>query len=95
MVQRALSAPVQAALSATPGLEHGGMLLVDESADRKAGAATAGAGRQRNGRLGSVQLRQGGTVLAYANVAAGVWSWVDGELFVPAGWFAPERAAQR
>jgi SRSO17 transposase len=92
---RALIAQVQAEISATPGLEHGGMLLLDESADRKAGDVTAGAGRQRNGRLGSVQLSQVGTFLAYANTDAGVWTWVDGELFVPQGWFAPEQARRR
>ena len=69
---RALIAQVQAEISATPGLEHGGMLLLDESADRKAGESTVGAGRQRNGRLGSIQLSQVGTFVAYANVAAGV-----------------------
>ena len=92
---RALIAQVQAEISATPGLEHGAMLLLDERADRKAGDIAAGAGRQRNGRLGSVQLSQVGTFLAYANTDAGLWTWVDGELCVPEGWFAPEQAARR
>lgn len=92
---RRIIAQVQAEISATPGLEQGGMLLLDESADRKAGGVTVGAGRQRNGRLGSVQLSQVGTFLAYANAEAGVWTWVDGELFVPQGWFAPEQAGRR
>jgi SRSO17 transposase len=92
---RRIIAQVQAEISARPGLEHGGMLLLDESADRKAGETAAGAGRQRNGRLGSIQLSQGGTCLAYVNREAGVWTWADGELFGPEGWFAPERAARR
>jgi hypothetical protein len=45
-------ARVQEEIRTTPGLEHGGMLLLDESADRKAGTVIAGAGRQRKGRVG-------------------------------------------
>jgi SRSO17 transposase len=86
---------VQEEIRATPGLEHGGMLLLDESADRKAGTTAAGAGRQRNGRLGSVQLSQVGTFLAYVHTEAGVWTWVDGELFLPQDWFTSQREAHR
>ena len=65
------------------------MLLLDESADEKAGGASAGAGRQYNGRLGKVEMSQVGVFLAYANlhVEPGLWSWVDGELFLPEAWF--------
>src|SRR5918992_2468300 len=45
---------VQAELAATPVLHHGAMLIVDESADAKAGLHSAGAARQWNGRLGKV-----------------------------------------
>jgi SRSO17 transposase len=91
----AVIARVQEEIRATPGPERGGMLLLDESADCKAGTVTAGAGRQRNGRLGSVQLSQVGTFLAYVHVEAGVWTWVDGELFIPQDWFTPQRGAHR
>jgi SRSO17 transposase len=33
--------------------------------------------------------------LAYANVAAGLWTLVDGELFLPQDWLTPAYAAQR
>jgi SRSO17 transposase len=92
---RAVIARVQEEIRTTPGLERGGMLLLDESADRKAGTVTAGAGRQRNGRLGSGQLSQVGTFLAYVHMEAGVWTWVDGELFLPQDWFTPQREAHR
>jgi hypothetical protein len=38
---------VQCEISATPALQHGGVLLPDESPDEKAGAQSAGAGRQQ------------------------------------------------
>jgi SRSO17 transposase len=34
-------------------------------------------------------------LLALANEAARLWSWIEGALFGPARWFAPERAKQR
>jgi SRSO17 transposase len=36
-----------------------------------------------------------GTFLAYAHVEAGVWTWVDGELFIPQDWFTPQRETHR
>lgn len=88
---------IQAEVAATAGLQQGGVLILDESADEKAGAKSAGAGRQYNGRLGKVEMSQVGTFLAYANISgpAPVWTWVDGELFLPESWFAPEMAAER
>ncbi len=53
---------VQVEIAATPGLEQGGVLILDES---------AGSGRQYNGRLGKVDMSQVGTFLAYAN--GSVW----------------------
>ena len=92
-------AQVQQEIAGKPELARGGMLLLDESADEKAGEQTAGAGRQYNGRLGKVDLSQVGTFLAYSNVSpampAPVWTWVDGELFLPERWFAPELAKER
>ena len=84
---------VQAEIAATLGLEQGGVLILDESADAKAGEKSAGAGRQYNGRLGKVDMSQVGTFLAYAN--GSVWTWVDGELYLPKHWFTPEMAELR
>lgn len=58
---------VQEELKATPELIAGGVLLIDESADEKAGAKSAGAGRQYNGRLGKVEMSQVAVLLSYLN----------------------------
>jgi SRSO17 transposase len=84
---------VQEEIAATPGLPAGGVLILDESADEKASAQTAGAGRQQNGRLGKVEMSQVGTFLAYAN--GPIWTWVDGELYLPEAWFTREMARER
>jgi SRSO17 transposase len=84
---------VQTELAATPALGAGGVLILDECADEKAGAKSAGAARQYNGRLGKIELSQVGTFLACAN--GSVWTWVDGELFLPPHWFTSELALQR
>ncbi|HJH26108.1 MAG TPA: IS701 family transposase [Methanophagales archaeon] len=84
---------VQVEIAATQGLGQGGVLILDESADAKAGEKSAGAGRQYNGRLGKVDMSQVGTFLAHAN--GSVWTWVDGELYLPKHWFAPEMAELR
>ena len=89
---------VQQEIKDTPGLEQGGVLLLDESADEKAGDKSAGAGRQHNGRLGKVDMSQVGTLLAYANLTypdRPVWAWVDGELYLQKHWFTPEMAELR
>ena len=69
------------------------MLILDESADAKVGEKSAWSGRQYNGRLGKVDMSQVGTFLAYAN--GSVWTWVDGKLYLPKHWFAPENAELR
>ena len=84
---------VQTELAATPAFQHGGMLILDESADAKAGLHSAGAARQWNGRLGKLDVCQVGTFLAFAT--ATLWTWIDGELFLPEHWFAPELTAER
>ena len=84
---------VQREISATPALQHGGVLLLDESSDEKAGAKSAGAGRQHNGRLGKVEMSQTGVFLAFYKEV--VWTWVDGELFLPEYWFTPEMTDER
>jgi len=89
---------VQQEIKATPGMEQGSVLLLDESANEKAGDKSAGAGRQRNGRLGKVDMSQVGTLLAYANSThpdRPVWAWVDGELYLQKHWFTPEMAELR
>lgn len=67
--------------------------VLDESAEAKAGEASVGAGRQHNGRLGKIELSQVGVFLALVTPPANLW--VDGELFVPQAWFAPEQAEHR
>lgn len=75
--------------------EHGGLLIVDETADAKAGEGSAGAARQHNGRLGKVDLCQVATCLSFVHPASGVWTLVDDELFLPEHWFSPEYAELR
>jgi SRSO17 transposase len=84
---------VQTELAATPALQHGGLLILDESADAKAGLHSAGAARQWNGRLGKVDVCQVGVFLAFATDT--LWTWIDGELFLPEPWFAAELADER
>jgi len=90
---------VQQEVRAKPGLSEGGVLILDETADEKAGEASAGASRQYNGRQGKVDQSQVGVFLAYANLTPAVptptWLWVDGELFLPEHWFAEEMAPRR
>ena len=86
-------AQVQAELAATPAFQTGGVLILDESADEKAGIHSAGAGRQYNGRLGKIELSQVGTFLTFAKGA--LWTWIDGELFLPKHWFTPTMARER
>ena len=78
-----------------PLLQTGGIVILDECPDAKAGDHSAGAGRQHNGRLGKVELSQVATCLAYLHPATGTWALVDGELFLPAGWFTRTYAARR
>ncbi len=83
-------------LRETPELaQGGGWLILDESADEKAGEHSAGAGRQHNGRLGKIDLCQVATCLTFAHPALGVWALIDGELFLPEAWFTPASAERR
>jgi len=84
---------VQQEIASTSGLQEGGVLLLDESADEKAGPKSAGAGRQYNGRLGKIEMSQVGVFLAFYKEV--VWTWVDGELFLPEHWFTSEMASER
>jgi SRSO17 transposase len=94
---RKLLERVREEIKATPDLEQGGVLLLDESAD-EAGEKKAGAGRQYNGRLGKVDMSQVGVFLAYANLThpdRRLWTWVDGALYLQEWWFTPEMADLR
>jgi SRSO17 transposase len=95
---RAVMEQVQQEIKSTPNLKRGSVVILDESADQKAGDKSAGAGRQHNGRLGKVDMSQVGTLLAYANLTSPdrpVWAWVDGELYLQEHWFTPEMAQLR
>jgi SRSO17 transposase len=67
--------------------------LLDESPNEKAGDHSAGAGRQHNGRLGKVEMSQVGVFVAFYKER--VWTWVDGELFLPEHWFTAAMAPLR
>ncbi|MGQ0603411.1 MAG: transposase, partial [Anaerolineales bacterium] len=54
--KQAVCEQIQDEIRAHPGLQHGGLLILDESSDETAGEEQAGAGRQHNGRLGKVEL---------------------------------------
>jgi len=84
---------VRQEIAARTELQRGGVRVLDESPVKKAGTKTAGAARQWKGRIGHVDSSQVGTFLAYAN--GPVWTWIDGELFLPEHWFGPELADER
>ena len=84
---------IQAEIKAMPALAHGSTLILDESADEKAGTHNVGASRQYNGRLGKVDVCRVDTCLTYAN--GGLWAMVDGELFLPEEWFGAAFAQRR
>jgi SRSO17 transposase len=84
---------MQAEILATPALAYGSTLILDESADEKAGTHHAGASRQDKGRLGKGDVCRVDTCLTYAN--DGLWAMVDGELFLPEEWFGAAFAQTR
>ena len=89
---------IQAEICEKPQLEQGSILLLDESADEKAGTDNVGASRQYNGRMGKIDICQVGVVLSYVNWKTGpwpIWTLVDGELFIPEEWFTPAFAHKR
>lgn len=73
--------------------QSGSVLLIDESADEKAGEYSAGAGRQHNGRLGQIEMSQVGVFLSLTN--QGYHTWIDGALYFPQAWFEPSAAKKR
>jgi SRSO17 transposase len=89
---------IQADIAATPLLAQGSWLILDESADEKAGILSAGALRQYNGRIGKVDECQVSVVLGYANWQNPPWpTWalVDSELFLAQEWFTSDFAELR
>jgi SRSO17 transposase len=76
-----------------PEFQAGAMLILDESAEQKAGEHSAGAGRQHNGRLGKIEMSQVGVFATLATPR--VNTWIDGELFLPQHWFTEAYAHQR
>lgn len=90
---RAVIAGVQEELKQWGELSQGAMLLLDESADDKAGDYSVGAGRQYNGRRGKVDNCQVGVFLSLAKGT--FWTWVEGEVFLPEHWFSAEYADHR
>src|SRR5437660_3212810 len=90
---QAVFGQMQAEIKATAALAQGSKLILDESADEKAGTHNAGASRQYNGRMGKVDLCRVDTCLTYAN--GGLWAMVDGELFLPEEWFGEAFAQTR
>ena len=86
---------IQMEITATPALAQGSTLILDESADEKAGQHNAGASRQWNGRLGKVDMCRVDTCLSYYNAEVGLWMMVDGELFLPEEWFEEDFAELR
>ncbi len=88
-----LIAVLQQDISMHPHFQEESVLIIDESADEKAGEHSAGAGRQHNGRLGKIELSQVGVFLALTN--RGYQNWIDGELYFPEKWFTDAYAAKR
>lgn len=86
---------IQAEIGAHPALQHGGLLILDESSDETAGEESAGAGRQHNGRLGKIELSVTTVGLAYAHPPSGTWALIDGELFLQEAWFSEAYAERR
>ena len=86
---------IQREIRDEPTLQTGGLVILDECPDAKAGNQSAGAARQHNGRLGKIDLSQVATCLAFAHPATRTWALVDGELFLPACWFTRAYATQR
>lgn len=89
----ALIQAIQEDILRHPEFQSGAMLVLDESAEQKAGGHSAGAGRQHNGRLGKVEMSQVGVFLSL--VTPRVNTWIDGELFLQQRWFTPAYAQLR
>lgn len=83
---------VQAAV-AQRGALAGGVLILDECCEEKRGKHSAGVKKQYNGRHQQVEPCQVGVYLTYGK--GSIWSWVDGELYLPQEWFTSAYARRR
>ena len=90
---RALIGAIRDEIKEHSEFQAGAVLVLDESADEKAGDHSAGAGRQYNGRLGKVEMSQVGVFLSL--VTPRVNTWIDGELYLPKHWFQEAYADRR
>jgi len=86
---------IQGEIRAHPALASGGALILDESADERAGPESAGSARQYNGRQGKVDQCHVAVGLGYAHLPTGTWALVDSELYLPEGWFTDAYAERR
>ena len=73
--------------------EQDGIALIDESSTVKQGADSVGVARQYCGSVGKIANGQVGVYLGYASRKG--YSLVEGQLFMPEGWFAEEHAERR
>ncbi len=83
---------VQAAVAQRGALADG-VLILDECGEDKRGKHSAGVKKQYNGRHQQVEPCQVGVYLTYGK--GSIWSWVDGELYLPQDWFTPAYAQRR
>jgi SRSO17 transposase len=95
---QAVFAQIQREIRGRAEFGRGSYLILDESADEKAGSASAGTSREYNGHQGKVDECQVAVILGYVNWAHGPWtswSWVDGDLFLPEEWLSDAFAERR
>ncbi len=88
----ALIEAIQKEIKIHPAFQEA-VLVLDESAEEKAGEQSAGSGRQHNGRLGKIEMSQVGVFLSL--VTPQINTWIDGELFIPARWFEEQSTEKR
>lgn len=89
---RGMIEDVQAAVAQRGALADG-VLILDECCEDKRGKHSAGVKKQYNGRHQQVEPCQVGVYLTYGK--GSIWSWVDGELYLPQDWFTPAYAQRR
>jgi len=89
---RSLIEAIQDEIKVHPAFEQA-ILVLDESAEEKAGSESAGTGRQHNGRLGKIEMSQVGVFLSL--VTPVVNTWIDGELYIPVRWFEDANTEKR
>lgn len=73
--------------------ELDGVALIDESSTVKQGAESVGVARQYCGSVGKIANGQVGVYLGYASRKG--YALVEGQLFMPEGWFDEEQAERR